>query len=78
VTLVKTFAPPGMESRVLSYATAFGALGIGGGPFLAGQIGPLLGLRAYFALNSCLLLVALGVWLRAMSRGAASEAALRA
>jgi MFS family permease len=62
-----------MESRVLAYAAAFGSLGIGGGPLLAGYIGPLLGLRAFFALNSVLLLVSFALWLRALGRGAPGD-----
>ncbi len=75
IALTRGYAPPGMEARVLSYAAAFGALGIGAGPFIAGQIGPLLGLRAFYALNTGLLLVASLVWLRALTRGAVADPA---
>ena len=70
---IKSRAPKGMESRVLAYQAAFGALGIGAGPFLAGQIGPLLGLRAFFALNSLLLGLAFVLWLHAITRGAPGD-----
>ena len=73
LAIVKGYSPPGMESRVLAYAAAFGSLGIGGGPFVAGQIGPLFGLRAFFALNSVLLLIAFALWLRALTRGAPAD-----
>ena len=75
VTLIRFHAPKGMEARVLAYASAFGALGIGVGPFVAGMIGPVLGLRAFFALNSLLLLVGFAIGLRAHLRGAASDPA---
>ncbi len=73
LALVRIYSPAGMESRVLAYAAAFGALGIGGGPFIAGQVGPLLGLRAFFALNSLLLAGGLALWLRALTRGAPAD-----
>ncbi|HEX7926184.1 MAG TPA: MFS transporter, partial [bacterium] len=50
IALVKGRAPAGMESRVLAVMTGCGMLGMGAGPFLAGVIGPFLGLRAYFLL----------------------------
>jgi MFS family permease len=65
MTLVRAHAPRGMEGRVLSYAAAFSLLGIGAGPFVAGQVGPWLGLRAFFLLNSLLLLALLAAWWRA-------------
>lgn len=37
-------------------------------PFCAGLIGPVLGLRAYFALTSALMLGGLALWLRRGSR----------
>jgi MFS family permease len=73
LSIIKGYSPRGMESRVLAYAAAFGSLGIGGGPLLAGYIGPLLGLRAFFALNSVLLLVSFALWLRALGRGAPGD-----
>jgi MFS family permease len=57
-----------MEGRVLAYAAGFGSLGMGIGPFVAGQIGPWLGLRAFFALNSLLLFVLLALWWRSWQR----------
>lgn len=74
LAMVRHCSPRGMESRVLSYAAACGALGIGGGPFIAGQIGPLFGLRTYFALNSLLILIGLLIWLRALARGWPADA----
>jgi DHA1 family multidrug resistance protein-like MFS transporter len=68
ITLVKHRSPPGMESRVLAYLTAFGMLGLGVGPFIAGQVGPLLGLRAYFVLNGLMLLTCLFAWYRSWFR----------
>ena len=68
LALIKSRAPRGMEGRVLGYSAAFSALGMGAGPFAAGQIGPWLGLRAYFLLNSLLILVLFAAWLRSWSR----------
>ncbi len=67
--LIKARSPAGMEGRVLSYSAAFGALGMGLGPFAAGQIGPLFGLRAYFVLNAALILVMLALWVRTLGWG---------
>jgi hypothetical protein len=41
---------------------------MGLGPFVAGQIGPWLGLRAFFVLNSALLLGLLVAWWRSWER----------
>jgi len=61
IAMVKARAPAGMDARVLAYLAACGMLGMGVGPFVAGQVGPLLGLRSYFALNAAALF-ALAVW----------------
>ena len=61
IAMLKARSPAGMESRVLAYLAACGMLGMGGGPFIAGEIGPLVGLRSYFALNAAALL-GLAVW----------------
>ena len=66
ISLTRAQAPRGMESRVLAYGTSLGALGIGGGPFVAGLVGPVLGLRAHFALNALVVLAVLLFWIRAM------------
>lgn len=68
ITLVRQRSPAGMESRVLAYLTSFGMLGLGIGPFLAGVIGPVMGLRAYWGLNGLLLLLCLGAWYRSWTR----------
>jgi hypothetical protein len=49
-------------------------LGHGGAPVLAGIVGPLLGLRAYFGLNVLLLAVGLGLWLASYARTSAPGA----
>lgn len=74
LAIIKGRTPKGMESRVLAYAAAFGSLGIGGGPLLAGFIGPRFGLRTFFVLNSLLLGIAFAIWLRAITRGAPADA----
>lgn len=60
--LLRMHSPPGMDARAISYATAFQFFGMGLGPFLAGIIGPTLGLRAYFALTIVSMLVGLVLW----------------
>ena len=54
-----------MDARAISYATSFQFIAIGIAPFVAGIVGPLFGLRTYFALTVVLTLVALVLWLRA-------------
>lgn len=60
--LLRIHSPPGMDARAISYATAFQFFAMGLAPFLAGIIGPTLGLRAYFALTIVLMLVGLVLW----------------
>lgn len=67
--LLRIHAPPGMDSRAISYATAFHFFAMGLAPFLAGLIGPVFGLRAYFALTIVLMVGGLALWLR-VGRGA--------
>ena len=61
-----------MDARALSYATAFQFLAMGTAPFLAGLIGPALGLRAYFAISIAFMLGGLALWLRGGRRGASA------
>jgi len=44
-------------------------IGIGLAPFCAGLVGPVFGLRTYFALTVVLTVAALALWLRASRRG---------
>lgn len=46
----------------------------GGASVLAGIVGPLSGLRAYFARNAVLLAAGLGLWLLSTRRGARGSA----
>lgn len=62
--LLRIHAPPGMDARAISYATAFQFFAMGLAPFGAGLIGPVLGLRAYFAFTIVLMLGGLVLWLR--------------
>jgi len=62
--LLRAHAPPGMDARAISYASAFQFFAMGLAPFTAGLIGPMLGLRAYFALTILLMLGGLVLWLR--------------
>jgi MFS family permease len=64
VTMMRRLSPPGMEARALALGTAFGMLGMGCGPLLGGFIGPFLGLRTYFAVNTVLLLIGFLAWAR--------------
>jgi MFS transporter, DHA1 family, multidrug resistance protein len=72
VRLLRSHAPKGMDARAISYAASFQFIAMGIAPFTAGLIGPLLGLRAYFALTAGLTFVAFGLWLRSEKRGAVS------
>ena len=71
--LLRIHAPPGMDARALSYVTAFQFLAMGMAPFIAGLVGPLLGLRAYFAITTALMLGGLVLWLRTASRKSEGE-----
>lgn len=71
--LLRIHAPPGMDARAISYATAFQFFGMGVAPFCAGLIGPVLGLRAYFALTIVLMLGGLVLWLRTGRAGMRAE-----
>lgn len=66
--LLRMHAPAGMDARALSYATAFQFLAMGVAPFAAGLVGPVLGLRAYFAMTTALMVGVLAMWLRAERR----------
>lgn len=62
--LMRVHAPKGMDARAISYAGAFQFLGMGLAPFIAGLIGPWLGLRAYFAFTILLMVLGLALWQR--------------
>jgi len=64
VRVLKDRAPQGMDARAISYATAFQMIGMGVAPFVAGLVGPWLGLRAYFAFACGLTALAWLVWVR--------------
>jgi DHA1 family multidrug resistance protein-like MFS transporter len=64
IRLLKDYAPKGMDARAISYASSFQLIAMGIAPFLAGMIGPWLGLRAYFLVVVLLTLSALVLWLR--------------
>ncbi|MFN7085872.1 MAG: MFS transporter [Burkholderiales bacterium] len=66
--LLRIHAPSGMDARAISYATAFQFFAMGLAPFCAGLIGPLLGLRAYFALTIALMLGGVVLWRRTQKR----------
>ena len=68
IRLLKSYAPPGMDARAISYATSFHFIAIGLAPFCAGLIGPVLGLRAYFALTVVLTFFSVFLWLRSSRR----------
>ena len=60
--LMRVHAPRGMDARAISYSTSFQCLAMGLAPFVAGLIGPALGLRAYFALNIAIAVGGLALW----------------
>jgi DHA1 family multidrug resistance protein-like MFS transporter len=64
VRLLKEHAPVGMDARAISYATSFQFIAMGLAPFVAGLIGPTLGLRAYFGLTIVLTVGGLALWMR--------------
>jgi MFS family permease len=64
IRLLKKHSPPGMDARAISYGASFQFIAMGLAPFCAGLIGPLLGLRAYFALTIALTTAGLMLWLR--------------
>ena len=68
VQLLRMNAPRGMDARAISYATSFQFFAMGLAPFVAGIIGPLFGLRVYFALTMIALSCGLAYWLRTARR----------
>jgi MFS family permease len=66
--LLRTHAPPGMDARAIAYATAFQFLAMGVAPFLAGLIGPVFGMRAYFAVTIVAMIGGLVLWARTARR----------
>ena len=64
IRLLKRHAPAGMDARAISYAASFQFMAMGLAPFVAGMIGPALGLRAYFGFTIVLTVGALLLWLR--------------
>jgi len=67
--LLRIYAPPGMDARAISYATAFHFFGMGLAPFVAGLIAPVMGMRTYFALTIVLMVCGLVLWLRPTRAG---------
>lgn len=70
VQLIRMHAPDGMDARAISYSTAFQFFAMGIAPFAAGLIGPVLGLRVYFALTILAMAGGLVLWLRAVRQDA--------
>jgi len=68
VQLIRIHAPPGTDARAISYSTAFQFFAMGIAPFAAGLIGPVLGLRVYFALTIVAMAAGLWLWQRAAVR----------
>jgi DHA1 family multidrug resistance protein-like MFS transporter len=68
VRLLKAYAPKGMDSRAISYSHSFHFVALGLAPFCAGLIGPVFGLRAYFALTIVFSLFVLALWMRTSKR----------
>lgn len=68
VQLIRMHVPAGMDARAISYSTAFQFFAMGIAPFSAGLIGPVLGLRVYFALTILAMAGGLILWLLAVRR----------
>lgn len=68
VRLLKEHAPSGMDARAISYGSSFQFMAMGLAPFCAGLIGPVFGLRAYFALTVALTVIGLALWVRSGRR----------
>jgi DHA1 family multidrug resistance protein-like MFS transporter len=68
VQLIRMHAPPGTDARAIAYSTAFQFFAMGVAPFAAGLIGPVLGLRVYFALTILAMAGGLVLWLRAVRK----------
>ncbi len=69
VQLIRMHAPAGTDARAISYSTAFQFFAMGLAPFAAGLIGPVFGLRVYFALTIIAMAGGLVLWLRAVRSG---------
>ena len=57
-----------MDSRAISYSHSFHFIALGMAPFCAGLIGPVFGLRAYFAITIVFSVFALALWIRTSGR----------
>jgi len=68
VKLLKAYAPKGMDGRAISYSHSFHFIALGMAPFCAGLIGPVFGLRTYFALTIAFSLLVLMLWMRVSKR----------
>jgi DHA1 family multidrug resistance protein-like MFS transporter len=68
VQLIRIHAPAGMDARAIAYSTAFQFFAMGVAPFAAGLIGPVLGLRVYFALTILAMAGGLVLWLHAVRK----------
>jgi len=68
VQLIRIHAPAGTDARAISYSTAFQFFAMGFAPFAAGLIGPVFGLRVYFALTILAMAGGLVLWLRAVRK----------
>ena len=71
VRLLKNYAPAGMDARAIGYGSSCNYIGSGLGPFVAGLLGPLVGLRAYFAVTIVVTAVALWLWMRSIKKAQA-------
>jgi MFS transporter, DHA1 family, multidrug resistance protein len=68
IRLLRIYSPQGMDARAISYSSSFQFIAMGLAPFCAGVIGPIFGLRAYFALTVAITFVAFALWLRSYKR----------
>ena len=64
VRLLKDAAPRGMDARAIAYGQSFQFMAMGLAPFVAGIVGPVFGLRTYFAVTIVLMTTGLVLWLK--------------
>jgi MFS transporter, DHA1 family, multidrug resistance protein len=72
IRMIRDRAPHGMEARTLSYGTAIQQMGSATAPLIAGILAPYVGLRGFFWLASCLIMLGWILWLRRSRRAASS------
>lgn len=73
IWLLREHSPAGMDSRAISYMTSFQFISLGLAPFAAGLLGPIFGLRAYFALMVVISVLSMVYWLASNRRSPSQQ-----